>query len=166
MNMSVRSSILNLPSSGWKTGGSGGVDPFIPQFSTVRCSSVAARLKSCTVRTNRILLAPRNIVEQAQVLAHQVLPQLVYTLVPLVVSFLVREVAVLGLVAVFLPQWVLPILSLLRILAAVVVLVLLGLVCMAVSRTLYYRALLGCVISPFLFNCTPLLFFYCRCLLK
>ena len=98
-----------------------------------------ARLKSCTVRTNRISLAPRNIVEQAQVLALQVLPQPVCTLVPRVVSFLVREVTVLGLVAVSQPQWVL-LLSLLRILAVVVVLVLLGLVCMAVSRTLYYSS--------------------------
>ena len=100
----------------------------------------AARLKSCTVGTNRIPLAPRNIVEQAQVLAHQVLPQLAHTLMPLLVSFLVREVAVLGLVAVFLPQWVLLVLSLLRILAAVVVLVLLGSVCKAISRTLYYSS--------------------------
>ena len=97
----------------------------------------AVRLKSCIVRTNRILLALRNIVEQAQVLAHQVLPQLVYTLMPLVVLFLVMEVAVLGLVAVFLSPWVLLVLFLSRILVVVVVLVLLGLACKAVLRTLY-----------------------------
>ena len=77
----------------------------------------AARLKSCTARTNRIPLAPRSIVEQAQVLAHQVLPQVVCISVPLVVSFLVREVAILGLVAVSLPLWVIQVLSLLCILA-------------------------------------------------
>ena len=92
------------------------------------------------MRTNRIPLAPRSIVEQAQVLAHQVLPQLVCISVPLVVSFLVREVAVLGVVAVSQPQRVLLVLSLLHILAVVVVLVLLGQVCMAVSHTLYYSS--------------------------